>query len=86
MNELERILKAVANKRRLALIKYLRSHREASVGELADAIKLSLKATSKHLVILHNMSIVERDQRALLMYYRLADPLPKPVKSLLTYL
>jgi len=86
MNELERVLKAMANRRRLALIKHLRSQREASVGELAEAIKLSLKATSKHLVILHNLGIVERDQRSLLMYYRLADPLPRPVKSLLSYL
>jgi len=86
MNELERALKAIANRRRLALIKYLNSRREASVGELAEAIKLSLKATSKHLVILHSASIVEREQRSLLMYYRLAEPLPRPVKFILSYL
>lgn len=86
MRELERVLKAMANRRRLAIIKHLKSKREASVGELAEAIKLSLKATSKHLIILHSIGIVERDQRSLLMYYRLSNPLPRPVKSILFYL
>ncbi len=86
MNKLERVLKAMANQRRLALVKHLKSRREASVGELADTIKLSFKATSKHLIILHSAGIVEREQRSLLMYYRLADSLSKPVKAIISYL
>jgi len=72
MRELEKILKALANKRRLAIIRYLRENKEAPVGEIANEINLSFKATSKHLNILSAIDIVEKDQRSLQIYYRLA--------------
>ena len=49
IKEAEKILKALANARRLAIVKYLRKEKEATVGDIAEAIKLSFKATSKHL-------------------------------------
>ena len=73
MKELEKTLKALANQRRLAILRYLKKNREASVGEIAGEIDLSLKATSKHLGILAACDIVERDQRSLQMFYRLAS-------------
>ncbi|MEX2033475.1 MAG: metalloregulator ArsR/SmtB family transcription factor [Candidatus Colwellbacteria bacterium] len=76
MREMERVLKALANKRRLAIVKYLKKHREASVGELAGAIKLSFKSTSRHLNILTAADILDKDQRSLQVFYRLSDTLP----------
>ncbi len=49
--ELEKQLKALANRRRLAILKYLKSKREASVGDIAEEINLSFKSTSKHLAV-----------------------------------
>jgi predicted transcriptional regulator len=72
MRELEKILKALANKRRLAILKYLKNKNEAAVWEISNAINLSFKATSKHLGILSAIDILEKDQRSLQMYYRLA--------------
>ena len=86
MRDLEKILKALANRRRLAIIKYLKKHREASVGEIAGAIKLSFKSTSKHLVILANVDILEREQRSLQMNYRLANPLPASARPIINLL
>jgi len=86
MKELEKTLKALANRRRLAILRYLKKNREASVGEIAGEISLSLKATSKHLGILAACDIVEKDQRSLQMFYRLASnqkPASKHVLSLL---
>ncbi len=71
MKVIEKNLKAVANRRRLAIIKYLKENSEATVSDIADAIRLSLKATSKHLGILFAADIVDKDQRGLQMYYRL---------------
>ncbi|MEK7516654.1 MAG: metalloregulator ArsR/SmtB family transcription factor [Patescibacteria group bacterium] len=77
MKEFERVLKALANRRRLMILKYLKQNKEAPVGDIAAAIKLSFKATSKHLGILAATDILEKDQRGLLMYYRLsADQKP----------
>lgn len=86
MKELEKTLKALANRRRLAILRYLKKNREASVGEIAGEISLSLKATSKHLGILAACDIVEREQRSLQMFYQLASnqkPAAKHILSLL---
>ena len=69
--ELEKVLKALANKRRVAILKYLKRVGAESVGNIAEAIKLSFKATSKHLAILLSADIVEREQTNLHMFYSL---------------
>ena len=83
---MERSLKALANKRRLAIARFIKKKKEAAVGEIAGEIKLSLKATSKHLGVLYSADILEREQKSLQGFYRLADnlsELPRRVISLL---
>lgn len=75
MREHEKILKALANKRRLQIVKFLKEKKEANVGEISDHIKLSFKATSKHLAVLSGADIVEKEQRSLACYYSLAPKL-----------
>ena len=69
---LEKVFKVLANRRRLAIINCLRKNKEIKVGDIANEIRLSLKSTSKHLIQLFNAGIVEREQRGLLMYYKLS--------------
>lgn len=86
MKAIEKNLKAVANRRRLSIIKYLKENSEATVGDIADAIRLSFKATSKHLGILSAVDIVDKDQRGLQMYYRLnkiTNPMLRTLISIL---
>lgn len=71
--ELEKILKVLANKRRLAIINFLRHNRVSKVGDIAGEIGISFKATSKHLGMLFNADIIERDQKGLEMWYRLSS-------------
>ncbi|KKT14573.1 MAG: Transcriptional regulator, ArsR family protein [Parcubacteria group bacterium GW2011_GWF2_44_8b] len=84
--EKEKILKALANRRRLAIIDLLRKGNEKSVGEIADNIKLSFRATSKHLSVLMNVDILEKEQRSLQMFYSLNKNAPSMVKQLLRIL
>lgn len=77
---LERLLKAVANRRRLAILKYLKGHNEASVSELSRNIKLSFRSTSKHLAILAARDLVEKEQKGLRVFYRLPAILPAIIK------
>ena len=72
MKDAEKMLKAFANRRRLAIVKYLKRG-EATVGEIAEEINLSFKSTSRHLTVLQTADILERDQRSLQAYYRLAS-------------
>lgn len=86
MRETEKILKALANRRRLIIIKYLSKVNKSSVGDIATEIHLSFKATSKHLAVLRSADIVEREQVSLQVYYYLERPISVLVKTILTLL
>ncbi|OGI70670.1 hypothetical protein A3A09_01825 [Candidatus Nomurabacteria bacterium RIFCSPLOWO2_01_FULL_42_20] len=83
MKEHEKILKALANRRRLQILKYLKDKKLATVTLLAEHIKLSFKSTSKHLAILFGAGIVDKEQKSLSMFYSLANPLPKLAKQVI---
>ena len=75
--ELERQIKVVANRRRLAILNTLRKREEANVTEIAVAIKLSFTSTSKYLTMLERAGFIEKEQRSLNVYYSLAPDAPK---------
>ncbi|OGG53322.1 hypothetical protein A3C20_04830 [Candidatus Kaiserbacteria bacterium RIFCSPHIGHO2_02_FULL_55_25] len=70
--ELEKTLKALANKRRLAIVRYLLVHKHASVTELASHLKLSIAATSRHLRQLANADLVDTEQVSTTVNYSLS--------------
>ncbi len=84
MVKLERHLKAVANKRRLAILAFLKKRKIASVGEISDYIKLSFTSTSKHLLILSAAEILEKDQVGLQMFYKISDSQLSTIKHLIS--
>jgi len=84
MRQYEKILKALANKRRLEIVKYLKESKEATVGDIADHIKLSFKATSKHLAVLLSADIVEKEQRSLSCFYTLTVKLPPLARAVIS--
>ncbi len=80
---LEKIHKALANRRRLAILRHLKCNPKTSVGVMAEIISLSFKSTSNHLGVLFAAGLVEREQASLNMYYRLAPHLPTTVKAVI---
>ena len=83
MKELERLLKALANRRRLAILQYLQRRKEASVGDIAEEIHLSFKSTSRHLGLLVACDILDRDQRSSQIFYFLARSQKPAVQRIL---
>ena len=83
MKQLEKIFKGLANKRRLHIIKLLAKRKELPVADISREINLSFTSTSKHLAILRQLDILDRRQESLMVYYRLAVPLPPVLKLLL---
>lgn len=83
---LERILKALANRRRLAILRFLKKKKEASVGDIAGEIKISFNATSKHLLLLAASGIVDREQKGLQMYYSLLLDMPEVARRVVALL
>ena len=85
-NDKEKILKALANKRRLGILKYVKEQKQASVKDIAVAINLSFKSTSRHLVILSAAGTLEKEQKSLNVFYRISknqNPIVAYVISLL---
>lgn len=69
--ETEKILKAVANKRRLAILNCLNGKRGVPVNIVAKQIKLSFRSTSKHLGVLYAADLVDKEQKSLSVFYSL---------------
>ena len=84
--ELERALKAVANKRRLVIIRLIKKKFELPVGEIARSIKLSYRSTSKHLSVLSGADILEKEQRSLQMFYKINKEIPNPIRQIISLL
>lgn len=84
--EIEKVLKALANRRRLYIVKFLKKQKEASVGDIAAEIHLSFKATSKHLGVLANAGVIDREQRSSLVYYSLVPGMSEASRRIVSLL
>jgi DNA-binding transcriptional ArsR family regulator len=82
----EKVLKALASRRRLAILVLLRERGALPVMNVAGGIGLSFPATSRHLRILASAELVETEQRGLLVYYKLPANLPTVPRSTLASL
>ena len=78
-DEASRLLKALANEKRLQLLCLL-VEGEHSVGELNAQLDLSQSALSQHLALLRNDGIVQCRRAAQAVYYSLA---PGPARRVL---
>lgn len=82
----EQKLKALANARRLVIIRELKKSKTMTVGDIAEAIKLSIAPTSQHLRVLRSAGIIEYKRRGRFITYRLALKQEEPVKQILAML
>lgn len=78
---LEKILKALANRRRLAILGQLKL-REMKVGDVAKALHLAFKTTSRNLVTLERAGIVDKTQKRREVHYRISSAPKKFVKAI----
>jgi DNA-binding transcriptional ArsR family regulator len=81
--EVEKILKALANRRRLTMLCHLKKMHEDRAGNIAGKPHLSLSATSRHLNILERAGILEKEQSGLEVFYRIGEPISPFVSRLI---
>ena len=77
-----RILKSLANPRRLEIILHLKKHRALNVSSVAEKLDLSVRSTSKHLAHLENAGLASRRQQSREVYYTLSPEIPSEVIAL----
>ncbi|MCP1335077.1 ArsR/SmtB family transcription factor [Futiania mangrovi] len=71
--EVETVLRALANRRRLMLLCTLAGQGEANVGQLSEAVGLGQSATSQHLARMREEGLVATRREAQTIWYRIAD-------------
>jgi DNA-binding transcriptional ArsR family regulator len=84
--ELERVMKAFANRRRIAAVRIIKHKKEMTVGNLSDELRLSFKATSKHLSVLTAAGILDKEQRSIQMFFSLAPDMPESARRIVALL
>jgi ArsR family transcriptional regulator len=72
--EAARLLKALANEKRLMILCKLIEAGEASVSRLSGAVDLSQSALSQHLARMREEELVTFRREAQTLFYRVADP------------
>src|SRR5215813_8485746 len=69
-----RLLKLLANEKRLVILCFLATRGEMPVGALVEALGLSQSALSQHLAKLRRDGLVLFRRESQTLHYRLADP------------
>lgn len=72
--EASRMLKLLANERRLLLLCHLADAGEMSVGALAASIGLSQSAASQHLALMREDGLIAFRREGQTLHYKIADP------------
>lgn len=78
------VFRVLANINRLKIIKMLDDGRKMSVTDIAESLKISLKATSNHLVMLKNLDVLEAQGVAGHVFYSINPQMPKDFRKVLS--
>ena len=71
------VFRALANINRLKIIAMLSDGRKMNVGDIAEALNISFKATSNHLAMLKNLDVLESQGIAGHVFYSINSQMPK---------
>jgi len=77
------VFRVLANINRLKIIKMLTDGRRMSVTDIAEELKISLKATSNHLVLLKNLDVLESEGKSGHVFYSFNRQLPKDFQNII---
>ena len=83
---IEKILKPLSSKRRLDILKVLKEEGLLPVWEIAEKIKLSIKATSKHLLELYHVNLVDFEKHGQESHYYITTQKSRLIKYIISLL
>jgi len=76
-------MKALASRRRIQILSFLKKKHNATVSEMARALHVSQQALSRHLNILKSADIVDYRKRGLFVSYRLQIKQSREVQAVM---
>lgn len=80
MKRWTQIFKALANINRLKIIRLLAQSNQMTVADIAAEIDISFKGTSKHLILLHNLDVLNNEGRDGHVFYSINQDMPHDVR------
>ena len=83
LRELEHIFRVLSGRKRLEILRLMLDGKSRAVGEVAVAVKLSLKSTSKHVILLAQVGLLDRRRGGFSVYYQLANDTPRYLEAVL---
>jgi DNA-binding transcriptional ArsR family regulator len=75
------IFRVFANINRMKIVKILAGSEKLAVGDIAGKLDISLNATSKHLLMLHDLDILECRGKDNHVYYWLSAEMPADARK-----
>lgn len=76
------VFKTLSNINRLKIIKLLSGNQQMSVSRIAEELDISFKATSKHLLMLHDLDILNSTGKSGQVFYSLnRKNMPSDIKQ-----
>lgn len=84
MKEWTKTFKGLANENRLNILYTLHKEVELSVKTISGRIDLGIKATSKHLIILSNLGMLQSHGKQGSVWYKLHPKLRAETKHIIT--
>ena len=75
------IFKALGNINRLKIIQMLANGRSLNVTDIAGKIRVSIKSTSRHLMILRNLDLLDSEGKNGHVFYSLNKNAPEDFKK-----
>ena len=80
------MLKALANRRRLAILRFVVKEKQVNVGRMAEEIKLSFKSTSKHLAVLVAAGVLDKEQSSSQVFFYLSPTMHRLAGKTISHL
>lgn len=71
------VFKALSNINRLKIIRLLKNRGKTHVTDIAEALKISITATSNHLIMLQKLDVLETEGRDGHVFYSLNAHMPQ---------
>lgn len=79
-----KILKAMANERRILILRHISKMKESTVGQISDVLDLSFRSVSKHLSVLYGADLIKFRQSGLNRYYSINNnKFPRELSNLI---
>lgn len=86
LQKTEKIMKALANEKRLNILKTLRKEEHLPVWLISSKLSMPFKTVSKNLRILYDQGLIEKEYDSTEVFYSISEKIPKSIKNLISHL